>query len=329
MKRAISVTDRAVDGLLRDQSDLITRSQVLSAGMTTDALRHKLRAGGPWRTVLPGVYLAHSGLLAGSQREVAAVLYAGRGCVITSLAALNRIGVRVPPSDFIDVLIPESARRQSVGFVRVHRTARMPQPRVQDGLRWAPTARAVADAARGRSERREVRALVAEAVQRRRCTVQELAAELQAGPTQGSAALRAALAEVAGGAASVAEADLHKLIKSSRLPEPMYNPRLYVGTEFLAQPDAWWHEAGVACEVDSREWHLSPDGWERTIDRHARMSAVGIIVIHVTPRRLRSEPATLMAQLRSAIQVGRQRTPLLIRAVPRPDGRIVEPLGGL
>ncbi len=303
--------------MLRQQGDLITRSQALAAGLSRDALRHRLSADGPWRIVLPGIYLAHSGLLTVGQREIVAVLYAGRSCVITGPAALRRQGVRVPLSKTVDVLIPASNRRLSTDFVQVHRTTRMPdKPWRLDGIRWAPTARAVADAARIEREPQAVRALVADAVQQGKCTVLQLAAELRAGPSQGSGALRAALDEVADGVASVAEGDLRKLIKVGGLPEPMYNPGLYVGTDFLAKPDAWWPDAGVAAEVDSREWHLSPAGWERTQARHARMSAQGILVLHYAPRRIRTDAAGVVAELRSAIEAGRRRPALAIRSVP-------------
>jgi hypothetical protein len=46
------------------------------------------------------------------------------------------------------------------------------------------------------------------------------------------------------------------------------------------------------------------------------MSAHGIIVLNLTPRRLRSEPAPVVAELRSTYAMGRQRPPLAIRAVP-------------
>lgn len=309
--------DRAVAQVLRRQCDLITRQQALTEGMTEAALRHKLRADGPWRIVLPGVYLSHNGLLTGGQREAAAVLYAGRGCVITGLAALARQGVRVPVSQIVDVLIPHHLSRQGTGFVRVQRTNRMPdKPVIIGGIRWAPVARAVADAARGQVDSRDVRAFVAHAVQQNRCSVPQLATELRAGSRQGSAALRAALAEVADGVASVAEGDLRGLIKSGGLPEPMYNPELFDGSEFLGKPDAWWRDEGVASEVDSKEWHLSPSDWERTLARHAKMSAHGILVLHFTPGQLRASPADVIAQIRSALEQGKQRPPLPIRTVP-------------
>jgi len=317
MTKTVVGAELAVRSLLRKQANLITRSQALANGLTTAALRHKLRPEGPWTAVLPGVYVLGSGELTAVQREVAAVLYAGRGCVVTGLAALRQHGIDVPISEVVDVLIPESMKRRSVEYVHIRRTRKMPKEfwRV-GGIRYAPAARAVADAVWGKADGRAVTALVAAAVQQRRCTVRELASELRAGPKQGSVALRSALAEVADGIRSVTEADLRRLIKTSGLPEPMYNPSLFVGGEFLASPDAWWPDAGVVVEVDSREWHFSPADWERTQVRHARMSTHGILVLHYTPRRIRSDPAGVVQEIRKALEAGRRRPPLPIRAVP-------------
>jgi len=317
MARTMKATEQAVERTRLGQGDLITRAQALSCGLSQDALRHRIRAGGPWKVVLPGIYLTHSGMLTGGQREIAAALYAGPEYAITGLTALQRHGIRVPLAETVDVLIPATRKRQSAGFVHTRRTHRMPEPPwLSAGIRWAPAARAVADAARGGLELSDVRAIVADAVQRRKCSVTQLAAELRAGSAQRSGALAAALEEVATGIASVTEGDLRKLIKSGRLPEPLYNAQRYVGDEFSGQPDAWWRDAGVAGEVDSREWHLSPAQWERTMARHATMSAAGIIVIHVTPRRIRLDGARVLAEFRSAIEAGRKRPPLPVRTVP-------------
>ena len=72
----------------------------------------------------------------------------------------------------------------------------------------ALAARAVADTARLLTDMREARAVVADAVQRGRCTVADLGAELRAGPVRGSATFRSVLAEVAEGIRSTAEGDL-------------------------------------------------------------------------------------------------------------------------
>jgi very-short-patch-repair endonuclease len=163
---------------------------------------------------------------------------------------------------------------------------------------------------------REVRAVVADSVQCGICPVPRIAEELAAGPVRGSARLRTALAEVADGIRSTAEADLRSLIKQARLPMPMFNPRLFAGEIFLAIPDCWWPDAGVAAEVDSREWHLSPRDWERTLARHAQMGSHGIIVLHFTPGQIRTHQHEVAAKIRAALAARRYCPVIPIRAVP-------------
>jgi len=90
------------------------------------------------------------------------------------------------------------------------------------------------------------------------------------------------------------------LVRHAKLPQPLYNPRLFVGEDFLASPDAWWQEFGVAAEVDSKAWHLSPADWEQTLARDARMTAQGILVLHFPPGRLRTDERNVGAEIRSA-----------------------------
>lgn len=61
MGRKARFNQAAVDGLLARQAGLITRNQAMSLAMSEDALRHRLRLGGPWQIVLPGVYLSTTG----------------------------------------------------------------------------------------------------------------------------------------------------------------------------------------------------------------------------------------------------------------------------
>lgn len=285
--------------------------------MTDAAMQHRLRPGGAWQAVLRGVYVAQTGVPTADQRDMAALLYAGRGSVITGASALLRHGLRAPRPARVDVLVPAVSKRRGSGFVRVQRTARIPELICVSGqLRFALAARAVADAARGLTDLREVRAIVADSVQRGWCTVDELRGELRQGPAAGSAMFRRVLDEVADGIRSAVEAELRDLIKNGGLPMPMFNTRLYVGGALLAVADAWWPDAGVAAEADSRDWHLSPEDWEQTLRRHARMSAQGILVLHFTPKQIRTERARVITTIRAALQAGRSGAQPSVRAVP-------------
>ena len=280
-------------------------------------IRHRIRPGGPWQRLFPGVYLAVTGTPTRRQTEIAALRRAGPTSVLTSIAALQHHGVRAPESTFVTVLVPAEQHRRSQSFVRVWATTRMPEFAFTDGaVRFAEAARAVADAARELGSFREVRAVAADAVQRRRCRIDQLADELRHAPVRQSAWLRRTLAEVADGVRSAAEGDLRDLIHAHGLPPPLFNARLYVGPELVAVPDAWWPEMGVVVEVDSREWHLSPEDWQRTLRRSTRMSALGINVMHVTPQRIRTEADLVAAEIRSALERGHAGPRLAVRTLP-------------
>jgi very-short-patch-repair endonuclease len=312
--------------LLREQHLVFTRRQLTACGISDNALRWRTRPGGIWQKLLQGVYLACTGTPTVDQLDMAALLFAGPGSVLTAWAAMRRLGLRVPRSadlrasrwaDAVDVLVPASRRRPGNSFVRVHRTSLIPELVCVSGrIQFVWAARAVADAARGLKELREVRAVVANSVQRGWCRISELEQELRHGPAAGSALLRQAIAEVAGGVRSVAEADLLDLIKWAGLPMPMFNARLFVGTMLVAVADAWWPEARVAVEVDSREWHLSPEEWEETVRRHARMTAQGILVLHFTPKQIRTERAQVVATIRAALEAARVDSQPSVRALP-------------
>jgi hypothetical protein len=317
MPRSSEFDRAALTAIRARQYQVITRSQVLASGMTENALEYRLRAGGPWQRLLPGVFLTVTGAAAPEQRDMAALLYAGPGSLLTGVAALRLWGVRAPYTSLIDVLIPDSKQRRSAGFVRIRATARMPTEVFTTGpRRFAPLARAVGDTARDLSKLADVRALVAAVVQQGKCTPAILAAELRDGPVQGSALLRVAVSDVYAGTRSNPEADLHDLIRRAKLPQPEFNPELYAGEEFIGSPDAWWKDAGLAGEVDSAEYHLSPEDHERTLARDTRMRKFGINVLHFTPRQIRTRPAEVIAAIRTALVSADFHPPVPIRTIP-------------
>jgi hypothetical protein len=314
-----SVYDRSrLDRIVGEQFGVIGRSQALDCGLSRSAIDHLVRQDGPWRRILPGIYATTTGEVTPDQRAMTALLHAGPQSVITGATAVRRHRLRCAGLNEVDVLVPAGVRRQSASFVRVTHTSRMPENCYSTGqIRFAPLPRAVADAARGMTRLSDVRAVVAEAVQRGRCPLAALISELKEGPVAGSRCYRIALTEIGDGIRSAAEADLRELIDRSDLETPMYNPELHAadGT-FIGIPDAWWQRAGVAAEVDSRQYHLSPDDHERTTMRHNRMEAHGISMLHFLPSTLRSKSPTVVRDLRGAIRAGSSKPPMPIVAIP-------------
>ena len=305
--------------ILDDQFTVIGRRQALDCGLSESAIDHRLRADGPWRKLLPGVYVAATGALTQQQRAMAALVHVGGRGVITGATALRLHGLQCAgPEDRIEVLVSPKVRVHDDAFVQVTITTRMPARIYKiKGLRYALPARAVADAARAMTRLSDVRAVVATAVQRDRCSLGELVAELGDGPSRGSRLLRIALHEVGNGIWSVAEGDLKDLIDRSDLERPEYNVALYAqdGT-FLGIADVWWRRAGVVAEVDSVQYHLSPDDYRRTTTRHNRMAAHGINVLHFLPASIKSDGETIVKNLADAIEAGMRNPPLPVIAIP-------------
>jgi hypothetical protein len=312
---AARLDGKAAARLLERQHGVLSRRQAIAMGISSGAIRFRLRPGGAWQQILPGAYLTFTGAPSAEQREMAAVLYAGPASVVTGPAALRRLWIRGPETDRVDVLVEPACNRRSRDFVAVHRSRRMPDTVLLKGaLPLVTPARAVLDTVSWLSELGEARAVVAGAVQARRCTVADLQEELRHGPRRDTGLLRKVLAEVAAGIRSAPEGDLRDLVIRFRLPAPMFNPSLYLDGKFLASPDAWWPSAGVAVEVDSVEWHSWLDDFHDTLRRHDRITAAGILVLHVTPKQLRTEPARVARDIAAALTRGH--APVGITAKP-------------
>jgi hypothetical protein len=300
------------------QFGVITRDQASACGFTRNMIGYRLRPEGSWTRLLPGVYMTVTGRPTEPQRAMAALLYGGPGSVITGPAAVRLYGLSCDDSGILTVLVPWICQRPSTGFACLVRTRRLPSAFRRSGpLRYAQPARAVADTVRGMSGLSDVQALVCQALQRDQCTLEDLCRELADGPVRGSGMFRQALNDAGAGIWSAPEGDLKRLIDRSKLEKPVYNPMLYTVDDdvFLGCPDAWWERAGVAAEVDSRQYHLTLQGQVKTVTKHNRMEAAGIHVLHLFPKTIRENGKSVISDLLGAIDAGGKRPRLAIRTV--------------
>ncbi|MGV9264349.1 hypothetical protein ACWDRR_06775 [Kitasatospora sp. NPDC003701] len=302
-----------------DQQHIVTRAQLRRLGVPPGTIAHRLRPAGPWQQVLPRVICLQNGRLTAHQRLRAALAYAapkGRPArpgevLLTGDAVLASAGLPSAghPADLagVDVLIPGPRRVADRDFVRIHR-ARGPMPggfERDDGLWSATVARALADLAPRESGQRRFRALCAEAVQRRHCDLGELLDQLLARPGALAVPRVAQVVEdLAAGVRSVVEGEARELLRGAGLPEPLWNPVLFLDGRFLAVPDAYWPRACVALEIDSRAWHLRPADHERSLARANRLTAAGLPVVRATPVQLRREPEPVLRELRTLLATG-------------------------
>ena len=209
---------------------------------------------------------------------------------------MYRIRARV--SSRVHLLIPHSSQRTSHHFVTVERTRYLPEPVVINGLPLAPIARAVIDDCRRGDALNDVRALVAEVVQRQRCRPEDLRNALASAATQRTALTSVALHEVAEGIRSVAEAKARVKVRRSQLPDMDWNLDLYTTDgKFIASPDGWYDDVGVALQIDSMEYHLRPALYKRTQRLLKAMTRRGILVLNIAPSDVDADPGDFIAAL--------------------------------
>lgn len=311
MPRRVPYDRFGLDQLVAQRNGVVTRRELAALGMPAGTLQARTKVGGPWQRLMPGVVLTYSGTPTRQQHLRAALLYAGEGSLLTGICALATYGIRnVPVEHDLHVLVTHARRRLSTDGVIVERTRRLPdQPRLIGDLPCAPIARACIDAARRMRDRRAVRALIAEVVQRGWTSARPLAREIRDAQRRGSALPRSVLREISAGVRSVVEAEVRESLRAARIPEPRWNCDVYdEHGRWIARPDAVWVEVGVVLEIDSLEWHLSPASYRSTQDRHRRMTAAGLLVIHIAPGTARRDPEGLVADVRATLAAGAART---------------------
>ncbi|MFD4369027.1 hypothetical protein [Rhodococcus sp. NPDC058521] len=275
----------------------------------------RCRPGGPWQRMLPGVVLLHNGPPSWRQRVIAALEYGGPQAMLSGYAGLAALGYPAASSmNPVLLLVPSTQHRRDVSYVTVERTWRLPEAVDCGQLRAAPAVRCLLDASRRMSNIDTCRALLTEGLQRGDVTVSDLVQELAAGSDRGSRVPRAVLRELTDDAHSVAEVQAQKLYATSELPPMVHNRDIALGGKWIARPDGWLDDVALAWEIDSLRYHLSAQQHEATVVRRARMQRAGIVVVTHLPKQLRSEPATVLADLRAGweLAVSRPRPPVYL-----------------
>ncbi|MEV6013774.1 hypothetical protein AB0M29_44495 [Streptomyces sp. NPDC051976] len=256
-------------GHLQAEQGVLTLRQLRERGVTPGTLAERCRPGGPWRQLLPQVYLLHSGPPTSAERVQAALLYAGRDpwahgpvgggreAMVTGLAALAlRRFSSVPPLPglpVIDVLVPRQRRLRDTGGVAIHRVRELPRAQEVVGLPCAPVPRALADAVAELDDAVTVRRLLIEAVRGGHCTAAAVVAGLGAAGLLERPDVTAAVDALLADSRALAEELLYTMVRRHALPDPVWNVDLRLpGGPQLGGVDAYWPEHAVAVEIDAR-----------------------------------------------------------------------------
>lgn len=300
MTHEAPLSPRPLSHLPEANRSVMTACALREHGVTPAMAAERCRPGGPWRMLLPGVCLLHTGEPTSEERLRAALLYAageavpalagpGRSpmapggdqgvapeaelpedAMITGLAALALYHFTAAPTllalDRIDVLVsggPRGRTPRSTGCARIVRARALPEPEEITGLPVAPVPRALADAVRelGDTDALVVRRLLTESVRGGHCEAQAVVRELARAGLLARAHVVDAVDAVLAEGRALAEGWLYEMVHRHGLPDPCWNVELRVpGGPPLGCVDVFWPDHAVAVEIDTRMPHLVDAG---------------------------------------------------------------------
>jgi hypothetical protein len=291
--------DPRLPGLLLGQDHVLHRAQAMAAGLTHDAIRHRIGTH-QWQAVLPAVYLTAPTEPTRRQLLIATLLYAGPNAAIDGADACRYHGLRSVTIDesLVHAVVPWGEPARTQGFVVVRRT-RSPIHTVDtERVRYVDAATAVVIAARSMRRQRSAVAAISEVLQRRLTTYDDLVRAHVQGPPRGARIVRCALESLSTGAASAPEVGFLELVAmSSVLPTPLCNVLLRLPCGRLISPDALFLSSGVIHETNGRRAHARADLFEDMQERHDVLTAAGFTVLHNSPGRLQRQPRAIMSEV--------------------------------
>lgn len=280
-----------------EQCGILTRRQILDAGISARQLRAEHRAR-RWRVLGSNVIVLHNADLSAAQRTWAAVLFLDKPCALAGLSAAAAAGLRGFEPDRIHVVVAHDTHVRVPVWVKLHESRRFRPTDIHlsSGPPRTSTARSVIDAAAWSAWPRRACAILCAAVQQRLVTPTTLSRELsRAGQVRHAAVMRDVLGDISGGGHTLAEIDLAPLARRAGLGPPRRQQtrlepsgrRRYLDAEFDL-PDG----TVLVVEVDGAG-HLDPDTWTDDLDRENEV-VIGLspvlrfasVTIRIAPQRV-------------------------------------------
>jgi hypothetical protein len=284
------------------QGGVLSRPQMLNAGITDEMIRIRLRRGS-WRQIHAGVYATFSGEC---NREVmmwAAVLRAGSGAALSYQTAAELDRLIRDPVPLIHVTVPSSRRVVRTPGLVIHRSGRLLQARHPTRLpprtRLEETVLDLAAKARTADDAFEWIFL---ACGGRHTTPQRLRAAMQARKKlRWRGELAEAVGDVAGGTHSGLERRyLRSVERPHGLPRAIRQARVVSGGRAQYR-DTLYKEYGVAVELDGAAAHPPEDSW---LDRHRDNAAAvdGVITLRYSWADIATRPCAVAAEVGAVLQ---------------------------
>lgn len=307
IRHLLGMIDRALSRHATNQYGLVSRSQLLDAGVTVDQIRHRLRTG-HLTARLRGVY-AVAGAPPGWHADLmAAVLYGGPGSAVSHRAAavVHRL-LRMPEQ--VEICTPRRRRARDLpGDWTVHTSIVFPPSDLirVGGLTVTTVERTLIDLGAVVSRRRVGHAV--DAALKKRATdlgVLHFVHSRRRGRGRRGAGVLAQVLETVGATGpteSPYERDFLELMDQSGMPLPVPQYRILDGGVEVARVDFAWPDLGVVVEIDGHAYHADRDQRRHDAARQNAITALGHTVLRFTTDQVFETPAEIVAAVRSVVR---------------------------
>ena len=283
--------DAVIAALAARQYGVVSRRQLVDAGLTRGAIEHRLRIGWLHR-VYRGVYAVGHPPLMREARWMGAVLACGDDAGLSHACATALWEIRPYSGVWIDVSVPSRAGRRKRDGVRIHRCGTLTAEdfTTHRAIRVTTVARTLLDVAATLTPPRLARTVEQTEIRR----LFDLAAVEQAlarHPNhRGAAPLRQALALYRPDELkrSVLEHAFLALCHEHGLPRPLVN-HIVEGKEV----DFFWPDHRLIVETDGAGTHLTRAAFHRDRARDARLLALGYRVLRFTELQVSTDARTV------------------------------------
>lgn len=242
----------AVQRISRHQDHVVSRAQVLALGASHAWIDRRVTSG-RWQRLCPGVFVTHSGPVAGPSRARAALLYGGRGAALSHLAAAYVHQLTPTPPGDLELAVPASRRVRAQPGLTAHPRRRMPL--AYGRLLAVNPADTTLDLVERAATEEEVVALLCAAVRARTAPGQLRRALERRSRLRGRPLVTELLAEVADGIESPLEHRYRRDVeRRHHLPRATLQVRDRVGGACI-RADGVYRGLGVRVELDGRLAH--------------------------------------------------------------------------
>ena len=296
VKLSGNAVDRLIAELARRQHGVVSRLQLLDAGVGREAIQHRLDHGRLHR-LHRGVYAVGHRVLAPDGRRMAGVLAIGPDAVLSHRAAAAHWGIR----HFNGVEVTVERRCRQRPGVRTHQLP-LPVDEITTERRVPITTppRTLFDLA-AVIPRIQVERAIHEADVRRHNDPLSLPDLVRRYPRRrGATTIMAILRDGARRTRRELEARFLAFLERAGLPKPEVNAYILIAGRWI-ECDCVWREARVIVELDGREVHDTAFAFERDRARDRSLQARGWRTVRVTWRQLEDDPEAVAYDLRAIL----------------------------